>query len=30
MYPYRHQNWSVYDRMSAADLALHRDFPRKS
>jgi aryl-alcohol dehydrogenase-like predicted oxidoreductase len=30
MYPYWHQNWSVYDRMSQADLALHRYFPRKA
>jgi aryl-alcohol dehydrogenase-like predicted oxidoreductase len=30
MYPYWHQNWSVYDRMSPADLALHQRFPRKA
>jgi aryl-alcohol dehydrogenase-like predicted oxidoreductase len=28
MYPYWHQNWSVYDRMSPADLAFHKGFPR--
>lgn len=30
MYPYWHQNWSVYDRMSEPDLALHRYFPRRT
>ena len=29
IYPYWHQNWSVYDRMSAADLAFHSGYPRK-
>ena len=29
IYPYWHQNWSVYDRMSPADLALHSGYPRK-
>ena len=28
IYPYWHQNWSVYDRMSPADLALHAGYPR--
>lgn len=28
LYPYWHQNWSVYDRMSPADLALHSGHPR--
>jgi diketogulonate reductase-like aldo/keto reductase len=28
MYPYWHQNWSVYDRMGPADLALHAGYPR--
>lgn len=28
IYPYWHQNWSVYDRMSEADLALHSAYPR--
>ena len=27
-YPYWHQNWSVYDRMSPADLAYHDNYPR--
>jgi aryl-alcohol dehydrogenase-like predicted oxidoreductase len=27
-YPYWHQNWSVYDRMSPADLAYHSNYPR--
>ena len=30
MYPYWHQNWSVYDRMSPADLAFHSGYPRKA
>lgn len=29
IYPYWHQNWSVYDRMSPADLAFHSGYPRK-
>ena len=28
IYPYWHQNWSVYDRMSPADLAYHSGYPR--
>ncbi len=28
LYPYWHQNWSVYDRMSPPDLALHGGYPR--
>ena len=28
IYPYWHQNWSVYDRMSEADLAFHSAYPR--
>jgi len=28
IYPYWHQNWSVYDRMSPADLAFHDGYPR--
>jgi aryl-alcohol dehydrogenase-like predicted oxidoreductase len=28
IYPYWHQNWSVYDRMSPADLAFHAGYPR--
>jgi aryl-alcohol dehydrogenase-like predicted oxidoreductase len=28
IYPYWHQNWSVYDRMSPADLAFHSGYPR--
>ncbi len=28
IYPYWHQNWSVYDRMSPADLAYHAGYPR--
>jgi aryl-alcohol dehydrogenase-like predicted oxidoreductase len=28
IYPYWHQNWSVYDRMSKADLAYHSGYPR--
>ena len=28
IYPYWHQNWSVYDRMSSADLAFHKGYPR--
>ena len=27
-YPYWHQNWSVYDRMSPADRAYHDNYPR--
>jgi aryl-alcohol dehydrogenase-like predicted oxidoreductase len=27
-YPYWHQNWSVYDRMSPADLSYHANYPR--
>ena len=30
IYPYWHQNWSVYDRMSPADLAFHSGYPRKA
>jgi aryl-alcohol dehydrogenase-like predicted oxidoreductase len=29
MYPYWHQNWSVFDRMGPADLAYHAGYPRK-
>jgi aryl-alcohol dehydrogenase-like predicted oxidoreductase len=30
IYPYWHQNWSVFDRMSPADLAFHKGYPRKA